>query len=198
MSDPAAGRTLPGVTAPRLLDRLRASYQALVRELAKFGTIGALAFVLDTGLYNVLVFGVPGLLEAPLPGHPLTAKVVSTSVATVFSWLGNRWWTFRHRVSQPVGHEFALFVFFNAVGLGIALAVLGFSRYVLGLESQLADNISGNGIGLVLGTLFRFWAYRTFVFREELDAQERLARRRARQQARAERRSAQGVEARGR
>lgn len=155
---------------PTVLDRLRASYAALVREMAKFGTIGALAFVLDTVLYNILVFGVPGLLEAPLRDQPLTGKVVSTSIATVFSWLGNRFWTFRHRRSEPVAREFLLFLFFNAVGLLIALACLGFSRYVLGLDSQLADNISGNGIGLVLGTLFRFWAYRTFVFRRELEA----------------------------
>ncbi|MGZ4722528.1 MAG: GtrA family protein, partial [Oryzihumus sp.] len=32
--------------------------------------------------------------------------------------------------------------------------------------SPLADNISANGVGLVLGTLFRFWAYRRFVFSE--------------------------------
>lgn len=186
-----------------LLARLRASYEALAREVAKFGTIGALAFVLDTTLYNILVFGVPRLLEGPLPDSPLTAKVIATSVATVFSWLGNRLWTFRHRISQPMAGEFVLFVFFNAVGLLIALACLGFSRYVLGLDSQLADNISGNGIGLVLGTLFRFWAYRTFVFRRELDAEEREAARLEREQRRQERRDrrttrAQGVRANGR
>ena len=106
-------------------------------------------------------------------------------MATVFSWLGNRLWTFRHRRSEPVAHEFGLFVVFNVIGLGIALACLGFSRYVLGLESQLADNIAGNGIGLVLGTLFRFWAYRRFVFRGELELDGRPRR-------------GQGVVARGR
>ena len=109
----------------------------------------------------------------PLAGQPLVGKVVSASVATVFSWLGNRLWTFRHRRRAAVAHEFGLFLFFNAVGLAIALACLGFSRYVLDLHSQLADNIAGNGVGLVLGTLFRFWAYRTFVFRGELEAEER-------------------------
>lgn len=157
---------------PALVARLRLAYEALAREVAKFGTVGALAFVLDTVLYNVLVFGVPGLLEGPLAAQPLVGKVVSTSVATVFSWLGNRLWTFRHRRRAAVAHELALFLFFNAVGLAIALACLGFSRYVLDLHSQLADNIAGNGVGLVLGTLFRFWAYRTFVFRGELEAEE--------------------------
>ncbi|WP_298747611.1 GtrA family protein [uncultured Serinicoccus sp.] len=155
--------------ASGLVARARATYQVLVAELAKFGTVGAVAFVLDTALYNLLVFGVPGLGEGPMSGSPLWAKVVATSVATVFSWVGNRWWTFRHRRSEPVAHEFALFVLFNAVGLLIAVACLGFSRYVLGLDSQLADNVSGNGVGLVLGTMFRFWAYRTFVFRGEVE-----------------------------
>lgn len=166
------------MTTPRpgLSGRLRAGYQVLVQELAKFGTVGALAFVLDTVLYNLLVFGLPGGDPGPLNDTPLWAKTASAGVATVFSWLGNRWWTFRHRRSEGVPREFVLFVFFNVVGLGIALACLGFSRYVLGLDSQLADNISGNGIGLALGTLFRFWAYRTFVFRGELAAEEREAR----------------------
>lgn len=139
----------------------------LAREIARFGTVGALAFVLDTLLYNLFVFGLPGAGEGPLAHAPLLAKTASMGIATVFSWLANRFWTFRHRVSRTVAREFALFVFFNIVGLGIALACLGISRYALGLDSQLADNISGNGIGLVLGTLFRFWAYRTFVFTGE-------------------------------
>lgn len=156
--------------------RLRAAYDALLREVAKFGTVGALAFVVDISVYNVLVFGAPGLLDGTMHDQPLAAKVISTAVATVFAWLGNRLWTFRHRRSEPVAHEFGLFVLFNVVGMGIALAVLGFSRYVLGLDSQLADNLSGNGVGLVLGTLFRFWAYRRFVFRGELDTDRPRAR----------------------
>ncbi len=156
----------------RLLLRLRTLYDALAREVAKFGTVGAVAFVLDTTLYNVLVFGLPGGVDGPLEGQPLTGKILSATVATLFSWLGNRLWTFRHRRRAAVGHELALFLVFNAIGLGIALACLGFSRYVLDLHSQLADNVAGNGVGLVLGTLFRFWAYRRFVFSEELEAEE--------------------------
>lgn len=145
---------------------LRRAYDILARELAKFGTIGLLAFILDTTLYNYFVFGIPGS-EATGPMHeiPLRAKILATAIATVFSWLGNRYWTFRHRRTAAVANEFLLFVWFNILGLLIAVACLGFSRYVLDLHSQLADNISANGVGLVLGTLFRFWAYRTYVFK---------------------------------
>lgn len=154
---------------PGLLARLRGAWQALLAEAAKFGTVGAVAFVVDVGLYNLLVFGLPGVGPGPLSDAPLLGKTAATTVATVVAWSGNRWWTFRSRRRTAKTAEFALFVLFNAIGLGIALACLGFSRYVLGLDSQLADNISGNGIGLVLGTLFRFWAYKRFVFRGHLE-----------------------------
>ncbi|WP_237565359.1 GtrA family protein [Ornithinimicrobium cavernae] len=149
-----------------LVGRIRGAYEVLAREVAKFGTIGLLAFILDTTLYNYFVFGVPGAeAMGPLHDIPLRAKILATSIAMVFSWLGNRYWTFRHRRRAAVAHEFLLFIWFNILGLLIAVACLGFSRYVLGLDSQLADNVSANGVGLVLGTLFRFWAYRTYVFK---------------------------------
>jgi hypothetical protein len=34
----------------------------------------------------------------------------------------------------------------------------------MGWDSALADNISANVVGLALGTAFRFWSYRKFVF----------------------------------
>ncbi|MGB3830137.1 MAG: GtrA family protein [Ornithinimicrobium sp.] len=144
-------------------------YEVLAREVAKFGVVGLAAFCLDTALYNYFVFGIPGAAAAgPMQDMPLRAKIAATAFSTVFAWLGNRYWTFRDRRRTARTHEFILFVFFNIVGLAIAVLCLGFSRYVLGLDSQLADNISANGVGLVLGTLFRFWAYRTYVFTAEL------------------------------
>lgn len=150
---------------PGLIQRARSTLDVLVREAAKFGVVGLVAFVVDTTLYNYFVFGLPGGAEGPMHDIPLRAKIAATAVAMVVAWLGNRYWTFRHRRRSAVAREFLLFVVFNVLGLAIAVACLGFSRYVLDLHSQLADNVSANGVGLVLGTLFRFWAYRTFVFR---------------------------------
>ena len=42
-------------------------------------------------------------------------------------------------------------------------ACLSISRYVLDLHSPLADN-AANIVGIGLGALFRFWAYREFMF----------------------------------
>ncbi len=148
---------------PSLLDRARGAIDVLIREMLKFGMVGAVAFVIDLGGYNLLVFGPGQIFGAENLDKPLTARVISASVATVVAWLGNRLWTFRHRRNRQAHHELALFVFFNVVAMVIAVVCLGFSRYVLDLHSQLADNVA-NIVGIGFGTLFRFWAYRKFVF----------------------------------
>src|SRR6476469_7463584 len=73
--------------------RLRAAAAALIAQLAKFGVVGSIAYVVDVGLFNLLSDAGSSPL---LAGQPLLAKVVSTGVATVVAWLGNRYWTFRH------------------------------------------------------------------------------------------------------
>jgi len=138
----------------------RAALVARFVELVRFGTVGGIAFVVDVGLFNLLRFGPGALLEE----QPITAKVVSVAVATLVSWLGNRYWTFSGRRTEQHVRELAVFVLVNVAGMGIAVACLGISHYVLGLTSPLADNISANGVGLVLGTAFRYLAYRRWVF----------------------------------
>jgi putative flippase GtrA len=138
---------------------VRDRFGHLLHELAKFGVVGAIAYLVDLGTFNALRAGV-------LSDKPLTAKLISTVLATTVAYFGNRQWTFRHRERQGMRKEYLLFFGFNAVGLFIALGCLGFSHYLLNLTSSLADNLSANVVGMALGTIFRFWAYRRFVFVE--------------------------------
>jgi putative flippase GtrA len=144
---------------PRL-GSARESLRARVTELIRFGSVGAVAYLVDVGLFNLLRFG-PG----EVLGHkPLTAKVISVTIATIVAWLGNRYWTFADRRTSGAGRELVMFAVVNVVGMGIAVGCLAFSHYLLGLTSALADNISANVVGLGLGTIFRYLAYRHFVF----------------------------------
>lgn len=144
---------------PGLVDRLYAPVRSLAHEVAKFGIVGLIAFVIDVGLFNLLLFG-----GGPMEGKPLTAKAVSVIVATTFAYFGNRFWTFRHRGRTNMGREYILFFLLNGVAMAIAMGCLAVSHYLLGFDSPLADNISANVVGLALGTLFRFWSYRRWVF----------------------------------
>jgi len=139
------------------------------KELSKFGVIGLVAYVIDLTVFNLLRFAGS---EGPLYDKPLTAKVFSVLVATTFAYFGNRHWTFKDRTRSSFRREYTLFFVFNAVGMVIALSCLGISHYVLGFESALADNISANVIGLVLGTIFRFWGYHNWVFPNDVSSVE--------------------------
>jgi putative flippase GtrA len=142
-------------TVVTALGRLHDGLSHLVRELLKFGVVGAVAFVVDVGLFNLVLHATE---------KPLTSKTISTVVATTVAYLGNRYWTFRRRSRSGLGREYTLFFLLNGVGLLIALSCLAISHYLLGFTSRWADNIAANGIGLALGTTFRFWSYRRFVF----------------------------------
>ena len=129
-------------------------------ELMRFGSVGAVAYVVDAGLFNLLRFGPGELLEA----KPLTAKVISVAVATLVAWLGNRHWTFSGRRTEGRLRELFAFALVNVGGMLIAVGCLAFSHYVLGLTSPLADNIAANVVGVLLGSIFRYLAYRHLVF----------------------------------
>ncbi len=135
--------------------------RALGREVAAFGVVGLTGYTIDVGLFNLLRYaGEPG----PLQDRPLTAKAISVVAATLVTFVGNRYWTWRHRSGDQAPRQVALFFVFNGIGMVIAMGCLAVSHYLLGFDSALADNVSANGVGLVLGTTFRFWAYRTHVF----------------------------------
>jgi putative flippase GtrA len=143
---------------------VRDAVRGIWREAAKFSAVGALAFVVDNGGYNLLVFGLPGGAEGgPMGATPVQASVVATSAAALFSWAGNRYWTYRHQHREKVAHELGLFLVANGVGLAITAGTVFASRQLLGLDSALSDN-TARIFGWMLATLFRFYAYRRYVF----------------------------------
>ncbi|WP_010524680.1 GtrA family protein [Nesterenkonia sp. F] len=144
----------------RLARRAVDLFLRLWREIAKFGVVGGTAFIIDSGVFLALLHG-------PMPDSQLKAKVLAGTVATLFSWVANRYWTFRHRRSAGKTRELMLFLVMNAIGLGIQTGCVGVSKYILGLDSVTQVFIAGNVIGLVLATSFRFVAYKLWVFTGE-------------------------------
>ena len=152
------------------MDLLRALYtrfRVLIHEAAKFGTVGIIAFFITIGGANALHYGA-GL-------GPLTSVSLATIVATVFAFLGNKLWAFRHRKGNHWGRESVLFFVFNGVGLLIQLGFVSVARYGLGLEDKLSYNLA-NIVGIGAATIFRLYCYRRWVFLMADDAlqQEQL------------------------
>jgi putative flippase GtrA len=147
---------LPGPLRQRLLHH---------RELLKFAMVGGTAFVVDTAIFL-------GLKDTVLSSKPVTAKVISSLVATIVSYILNREWSFRTRGGRERHHEAGLFFLVSAIGLVLTSAPLWLSRYGLHLETphvsrlaqEVADFVSAQIIGTLVAMAFRWWAFRRFVF----------------------------------
>jgi putative flippase GtrA len=134
---------------------LYSRYRHLIPELIKFCVVGGIGAVIDLGGAAVLhgKFHVEGL----------EAKAISTIIAMVVTYLGSRFWTFRHRENQALGRELVLFIVLNVAGLLVAEVVIAVVTYGLSLHSQLEYN-GASVVGTGLATVFRYFAYRQWVF----------------------------------
>jgi putative flippase GtrA len=130
-------------------------------ELGKFFGVGLMAYLVAVGGFNLLVH----LDSAPLKSKPLTASILSGALSILVAYFGNRHWTWKERQRSGASREITLFFIINLISLSFTVICLAISRYILGFDSALADNISANIIGVGIGTLFRFWSYRTIVFK---------------------------------
>ena len=148
------------VDAPPVAPAARAAaLRARAYEVARFLSVGGVAFVVDLGLFNLLMFG-PGQVL----GHkPITAKVISVVAASFKKKLGNRHWTFsRHRTDRR-SRELAVFASINVVCAAIPVLTLAFTHYVLGQTTPLATNVA-TVIGIGIGTVLRYLGYKRWVF----------------------------------
>lgn len=138
------------------------------RELLRFAVVGGASFLITTSVTYVLKFTV-------LRQNPVTALIVGVLVATIFSYVANREWSFRTRGGRERTHEATLFFLLSGVALGLNALPQWISRYVLNLREpylsllgqETADFVSGMIIGTLLGTLFRWWAFKKWVFPTE-------------------------------
>ncbi len=138
-----------------LLHDVYTRFRVLIHEVAKFGVVGILAFLITIGGANALRSGA-GL-------GPLTSVTIATIVATVFAFLGNKFWAFRDRKGSHLGRESVLFFVFNGIGLLIQLAFVAGVHYGLGLTDTFSYNVA-NIIGIGVATIFRLYCYRRWVF----------------------------------
>jgi putative flippase GtrA len=134
---------------------LRRRLAELIPELTKFGVVGLIGSVID--------LGGAAYLHGAVGVGPMVSKGLSIAAATVFTYLGSRFWTFRHRVNQAFLREGTLFVALNVVGLAIAECVIAVVSYGLDMKGSLAYN-AASVAGTGLGTIFRYFSYKKWVF----------------------------------
>ena len=133
-------------------------------EGVRFVAVGAVATLVSTAAFNLLVHWPPGG-PSLLADRPLTAFVLANLLGMVVSYTGSRSWAFRDRQAVGIGGGLPAFVAINVASWAVPLTCLAFTRYALGLDDPVADNVAANVVGLGLGMSLRFWALRRLVFR---------------------------------
>jgi putative flippase GtrA len=138
-------------SASPLTERLR----RLAPEAIAFGIIGAGNTLLYLAIYWVA-----------MPIGPVKASVLATIITTTLAYVANRYWTYRHHTRTALRREYTMFFGFNLVGMVIQSGMTYLGKYGFGL-SEYDDKFLLLGmttVGIGIATIFRFWAYRTFVF----------------------------------
>ncbi|MEU6576178.1 GtrA family protein [Streptomyces sp. NPDC046805] len=138
------------------MGRSSSGLRRLVDEVAKFGAVGGAGILVNLGVFN-LVRHVTDL-------QVVRAGVIATVVAIIFNYIGFRYFTYRDRDKSGRARELTLFLLFSVVGLVIENGVLYAATYWFGWDTPLQSNVF-KFLGIGVATLFRFWSYRTWVFK---------------------------------
>jgi putative flippase GtrA len=134
------------------IGELYTKFRQLIHEGAKFLVIGAIGAIITFGVANAL--------------HPIgkyKAITIATILATAITYFGNRYWTFRHRQGKGTTRDSIMFFVLNGVGLVIYYGCIGLID-LAGLGHSVAWYNVALVVGTGLGTLFRFWSYRRWIW----------------------------------
>lgn len=128
----------------------------LSREVAEFAAVGGIGVLVNLAVFNL----VRNTTELPV----VRCSIIATAVAIVFNYIGFRYFTYRDRDKTRPPREFTLFLVFSGAGLVIENGVLYVATYGFDWDTPLQNNVF-KFLGIGVASLFRFWSYRSWVFR---------------------------------
>lgn len=135
---------------------------------ARFLTVGGISTIIEVATFNLLLLG--------FQWDPVAAKLVSSLVALINAYFGNRQWTFRNRARRRQWEEILLFVVVNAfcTALGAVLVWAGVEAASAVLAREAGPVVINvvNLVSIVIVVLVRFAFYHLWVFRVRRPAPE--------------------------
>jgi putative flippase GtrA len=141
---------------------------SLIRDLySRFSGVGVegIKFCIVGGAGAVIQISLQDFLHLEAGIDPYTATAIGTLISIILTFFGNRYWTYAAKRShgRQLIRETWQFTLWACIGWGVQEGVLWVGTSGLHWTSGIAYTlVSAAGIGLA--TIFRFWAYRTFVF----------------------------------
>ncbi len=105
----------------------------LVKQILKFGVVGGLAFIIDYGIYTLLlqVFHI----------HYVISGIISFSISVIFNYILSIIWVFDINKKQTI-KEFAIFVILSVIGLILNTIILYICVDKFHIHEQIAKIIA--------------------------------------------------------
>lgn len=143
-------------------ERLRRAAGLSVRFLI----VGALSTLIEIGLFN--------LFFLVLGWGPVWAKVVSSLIALVNAYFGNREWAFRNRGRHGRVREAVLFLVVNGVCTVLGAAIVWAGEWMFGSGGLVVNAVNIVSIGIVVVVRFALYQWVVFPGRREYAATAEL------------------------
>ena len=118
----------------------------LIKQLFRFGIVGGIAFLID---YSVLF-----ICTEYLGIYYLISSFISFTVSTVFNYIASVRWVFDVDQKKSQRRNFALFIVFSVIGLGINQCIMWFGVEKLDLYYMLVK-IGATAIVMVFNFVTR-------------------------------------------
>ena len=142
------------LVGPVLVRLLGAERAAVAQEFLRFGVVGTIGFLVDSGvLYGMIWLGAGLYL----------GRAISYVAAATATWALNRVWTFRGRGGGPVHRQWALFVAVNLVGFSLNYGT--YAVLVATVPVVAAHPVLGVAAGSIAGMFTNFALSRRVVFK---------------------------------
>ena len=142
------------LVGPVLVRLLGAERAAVAQEFLRFGVVGTIGFLVDSGvLYGMIWLGAGLYL----------GRAISYVAAATATWALNRVWTFRGRGGGPVHRQWALFVAVNLVGFALNYGT--YAVLVATVPVVATHPVLGVAAGSIAGMFTNFALSRRVVFK---------------------------------
>lgn len=123
------------------------------REWVGMAIVGAASFIVDFGVFNLLL---------AIGASPAIANLTSLAIATLVAYLANLRWTFSHRDVTNRSRALVLFFVVNIVSAA-AVQVAVMAAATVSLDVAWLNGVKF--VATVLATMARFVLYRSWVYR---------------------------------
>ncbi len=137
-------------------------------QLAKFGATGAANFAIDIGVLALLVISFYPDANVISTAPFAIFKIISFLLATINSYLWNKFWSFNNKNTENVASEFGKFILVSSIGIIINVSIAALTNSLRGNTS--IDPKTWAAIAAMTGSVatltWNFLGYKFIVFKK--------------------------------